>query len=285
MINYDILSAINSATSGFEALKNTLGTYIPGGYLNNPALWNDSIANTLQPNDVCCDNGTYKSTIKQDGNGLTLDVKKEENKMMNNMMQNATEGLFNGIFGRIAPDMCRISMSGNIAIRTPNGYKSYNVKTGRLTNCSNFAFNIGEDAFFVIPTNKVEKGDIILVNGKPHCVISSDKNRIEGFCYEDSSVHTIVPEHHVFMGKSYLYGKIISMFGDIGKGNGMNKMMKFMMLSQMMNGGKNGNAVEGMSQMLPMMMLMGGGGVGSIFDGMFDFEDDGEEESKEEEEA
>ena len=189
--------------------------------------------------------------------------------------------LFSGMFGKIEPGLCRLSMNGEIAVRTKGGYKAYSQKSGRLTNCDSFVFDIGQEFFFVVPTNKVAPGDIILVNGKPHCVISADKNRIEGFCYEDSSVHTIVPEHHVFMGKSYLYGKIISMFGDIGKGNGMNKMMEFMMMSQMMNGGKSGNAAEGMSQMLPMMMLMGGGGVGSIFDGMFDFEDDGEEESEE----
>ena len=54
---------------------------------------------------------------------------------MNNML--------NGMFGKVAPGMCRLSMNGGIAVKTSNGYKSYNIKTGRLTNCDSFVFNIG----------------------------------------------------------------------------------------------------------------------------------------------
>ena len=72
--------------------------------------------------------------------------------MMNNFL--------NGMFGKVGNGMCRLSMSGGIAVKTSNGYKSYNVKTGRLTNCDNFAFDIGQDFFFIIPTNKVVADDI-----------------------------------------------------------------------------------------------------------------------------
>ena len=48
--------------------------------------------------------------------------------------------VFNGMFGKIAPGMCRLSMNGGIAVKTSNGYKSYNVKNGRLTNCDSFVF-------------------------------------------------------------------------------------------------------------------------------------------------
>lgn len=100
--------------------------------------------------------------------------------MMNNFL--------NGMFGKVGNGMCRLSMNGDIAVKTSTGYKTYNVKTGKLTNCNNFVFDIGEEFFFVIPTNKVEKGDIILVNGKPKCVIEVDKNKITVVNYEDSAV-------------------------------------------------------------------------------------------------
>ena len=64
------------------------------------------------------------------------------------------QNILNGMFGKVAPGLCRLSMNGGIAVKTSNGYKSYNVKTGRLVNCSNFVFNIGEEFFFVIPTNR-----------------------------------------------------------------------------------------------------------------------------------
>ena len=48
--------------------------------------------------------------------------------MMNNFM--------NGMFGKIGSGMCKLSMSGNIAVKTSNGYKSYNVKSGNLSASS-----------------------------------------------------------------------------------------------------------------------------------------------------
>lgn len=194
--------------------------------------------------------------------------------MMNNML--------NGMFGKVAPGMCRLSMSGGIAVKTSNGYKTYNLKTGRLTNCSNFVFEIGEEFFFVIPTNKAEPGDILLVGGKPKCVIEADKNKLTVINYEDSTVETILPERHVFMGNTYFYGKIVSMFGsDLIKGKkGTNKIMQYMMMSEMMKGNSNGSG-NGTNAMLPLMMM--GGNMGSIFDGIFDFDED--EEDKEVEES
>lgn len=134
--------------------------------------------------------------------------------------------MFNGMFGKVAPGMCRLSMNGGLAVKTSNGYKTYNLKTNRLTNCNNFVFDIGEEFFFVIPTNKVERGDIILVGGKPKCVINVDKDTIKVIDYEDSTVTDILPERHVFMGNTYFYGKVVSMFGnDFTKGKkGMNKI-------------------------------------------------------------
>ena len=194
-------------------------------------------------------------------------------------------GFMNGMFGKIAPGMCRLSMNGDIAVKTSNGYKTYNTKTGRLVNCSNFVFDIGEDFFFLIPTNKVHKGDIILVNNKPKCVIGVEDNKITVINYEDSTVDTILPERHVFMGNVYFYGKIVSMFGDSfknGKKGGMNNIFKYMMMSEMMKGG-SGSGSSGMSNMLPLLM-MGNGGFENMFEGMLDFDFDSEDEADEESE-
>lgn len=192
--------------------------------------------------------------------------------------------MFNGMFGKVANGMCRLSMSGGIAVKTSNGYKSYNLKTKRLTNCSNFVFDIGEEFFFVIPTNKVEPGDIIIASGKPKCVISATKDTITVINYEDSTIENILPERHVFMGNTYFYGKIVSMFGsDLMKGKkGTNNIMKYMMMSEMMKSMSGGTSSSmtgntNMSSMLPLMM-MGGGGFSDMFGGMFDFDTDDEDE-------
>lgn len=197
--------------------------------------------------------------------------KKEEENSMTNM--------FNGMFGKVAPGMCRISVNGDIAIKTSGGYKTYDVNTGTLTNCDNFVFDMGEDMFFIIPTNKVHIGDIILAGGKPRCVTGVSGNKIETLSFEDGQISTIVPEHHVFMGKQYFYGKIVSMFGTAIKGKGgMGNMMKYMMMSEMMKGkGFGGGEGSNWMQMLPAMALMNGN-LGFNFENMFDFGDDEDEE-------
>ena len=174
--------------------------------------------------------------------------------------------MFNGKLGKIAPGMCRLSMDGGIAIKTSCGYKTYDIKSERFTNCSNFVFDIGEDFFFVIPTNKVKPGDIILANGKPKCVISAEKDRISALNYEDSTLEQILPERYIFMGNSYLYGKVVSLLGNgLKNGKGPGKIMKYMMLSGMMK--KDGK--DSPFDMLPLLLLGGGAG-DKLFEGIFD---------------
>ena len=188
---------------------------------------------------------------------------------MNNPLQNC--------FGKVKNGMCRISMDGKIAISTPNGYKTYDVNTGSLVNCDDFAFDLGQDFFFIIPTNKVQKGDIILAGGKPCCVIEEMSNSLKVLRYEDGAIQEVAIEKHFFMGKQYFYGKIVSMFGNLAKDGNMNNMMKYMMMSEMFKGG---STFGGNSSMLPMMMFMNGG-MGNMFDGMFDFGDNDTDKEKE----
>ena len=91
---------------------------------------------------------------------------------------------FNGFFGKVQSGMCRLTMNGNIAIKCSNGYRTYNDKQQRLTNVTNFCFDMGSELFFVIPTMKVSEGDIILVEGKPKYVIAISKAYIEVVDYE-----------------------------------------------------------------------------------------------------
>ena len=188
---------------------------------------------------------------------------------------------FNGMFGKIAPGMCRITMNGNIAVKCGSTYKTYNVEKGTLTNVTNFCFNVGDEMFFVIPTNKVEVGDIILVGGKPKCVTAVDTKIITVIDYENSEIRQVVPERNIFMGSTYFYGKIVSMFGNSFKnGKGLGNIMKMMMFSQMMGGNTNGSN-NGLGQMMAMSMFMGG--KSNPFEGIFDFDIDNDNETKEEE--
>lgn len=204
------------------------------------------------------------------------------------------KSMFEGTFGKVGAELCAFSPCG-IAVRTSGGYKSYNIKTGRITNCDGLTFNLGEGIFFVIPTSKVRPGDIILRNGQPVCVRKVNKGSLEIINYETSAVETILPERHVFMGNTWFCGKIVSLFGDgasIAKKGGINKMMKFLMAQSMI--GNMGTYVNnpdgtlrkssaatdgaGMSALLPFIMMGGGNMFDDMFDGTFDSTFDEDEE-------
>jgi len=187
------------------------------------------------------------------------------------------------MFGKVGNDQCRLTMNGNIAIKTSNGYKTYNVAKKRLTNVSSFCFDAG-DFFFVMPTSKVKVGDIILVDKKPKCVIKVEDECISVIDYESSEIRQVVPERHVFMGSTYFYGKIVSMLGSGSmKGKGiMGKMMNMMLIKSMMKGSDGSNNMGGLGQLMMLQAMMGNGGMfggdGLNFENMFDLQFDEDDE-------
>jgi hypothetical protein len=194
----------------------------------------------------------------------------------------SVNGMFNGMFARIGDGMCRLGLNGNLAIKTSNGYKTYDVKTGRLTNVDRFCFDIGQEFFFVVPTTKAKTGDILLVDDKPKCVIENNANKtIKVMDYENSAIQEIVPERHFFMGQMFFYRKIVSMFGSnnfLKKGKGISGMMGMMfkmnMLKSFMGGEgfKAGNDMNGMLGMMMMSNMLGGKDGENDLSEMFDFD-------------
>jgi hypothetical protein len=199
----------------------------------------------------------------------TTTPQSKDNPMFDNM--------FNGICGRIKPGNCRLSYTGGVAIRTADGtYKTYNLKTGQLTNCDRFVFDVGDDLFMMIPTRKLKKGDIVLFGGQPKCVIEVLGNKhVKVINYNTAVIEEVVPERHVFMGRRF-YGKIVSLMGNGflkgGKGGMFKNLLKFKMMSSLFGGGKGGgmfNGNGGLGQMMAMSMMMGNGGFGDMFGNMF----------------
>lgn len=211
--------------------------------------------------------------------------------------------MFNGMFMKVEKGMCMLSPCG-IAVKTSAGYRSYNVKTGKLRNCDNLVFSFGDGMFFVIPATRVKPGDIILNGGKPACVRTAGRDSIEVINYETSVVETLLPERHVFMGNTWFYGKIVSLFGDgssiCGKGS-ITRMMKFMMLSSLLGDTGTGLGAEaaagggctggiaaptstGNMSMLMPLLLMKDGGFDDLFGNLFEDDPDTTAETDEEEE-
>ncbi len=181
--------------------------------------------------------------------------------------------MFEGICGKVAPGLCRLSMGGGIAVKTRAGYRSYDPASRRLTNCDSFVLDVGEDYFFVLPTNRVRPGDIILSGGRPKCVTEVNGDTLTAINFEDATVETLLPEHHLFMGNTYLYGRIVSLLGKNGISGrkGAGRMMKYMMLSGLLKGkDAPGNGL------LPLLLL---GGRTDFMDDLFDSDEDMDDDS------
>ena len=269
---YDTLNSnFSNLTTNIDNLSNSLSSiaYYPNSYSMS---WQDNGSKEILKNlaDII-----YKET-----NSVPIKSGTKNNEEENNMFDFGN--MFNGMFKQVGRGMCKIGMNGQIAIKTSSGYKTFDRKKMRLVNCTNFAFDM-DGAFWVVPTFKVECGDIIMVNGAPCAVIEVKEKTISVFSYENSTINEILPERHVFMGKTYCYGKIFSPFMNMGKdgGNLMSSMLNMAMMSQMFNGG--GNNASG-NNMLPMMFMMNGGmGSGNpfaeMFEGAFNFGEETEEEN------
>ena len=179
--------------------------------------------------------------------------------------------MMNNLMARIGADCCRITMDGETAVKTSNGYKVFDMKTKRLTNVNSFCFdvNMGMDMFFAIPTTNVQTGDIIMVDGKPKCVLENKNNeKIEVVDYETNEIKTFVPERQLFMGNFYFYSKIVNVFGKgFGKGGSKN-IMKMMLISNMMNRKGGSDMAGSIGNMMMMSMLMGN--KDGMFNGLFD---------------
>ena len=96
-------------------------------------------------------------------------------------------------------------------------------------------------------------------------------------------VEQILPERHVFMGNTYFYGQIVSMFGNDILGNGkkgMNKLMSYMMMSEMMKGMNGSSNQNAMNSMLPFLM-MSGGNMNGLFGDIFNLEEEDEDDTEE----
>lgn len=165
-----------------------------------------------------------------------------------NFNLNELTGL-NEICGKVAEGSVRLSMDGKLAVCTQNGYRVWDTEKKTMTNVQDLCLDI-PGIFFVMPSTKVVVGDVILLDGKFNCVIEVGESTIKAIAYADNQVKEFVPERRIFMGKTFFFGKVVNLLGNLG---GSGKLVKLTMLGQMLNNGGDASA----SQLMPLM-LMGG---------------------------
>lgn len=156
------------------------------------------------------------------------------------------QNMFEGCCGSVDQDKFRVAMDGTIAvaIETKSGKKSYrafDIHKGKMTNVGDFAFSAGKDMFFMFPTRELKKGDIVVIDGEPMCVLKVDGEQISVLTYDKNVVETRMVDNIMFLGKP-MYGKVVSIFSMLFKQAGGSDagMMKAMFAMSMLSSGQNG---------------------------------------------
>ena len=118
--------------------------------LNSEGSWNDTydlLNNTIQYwSSGYTDSDSFNEIVKlykSKNLGYNNTVNEENNKKESNNSMFDASNMMNKYFGKVANGMVRLSMNGDMAIKTSNGYKTYNAESGALVNCDNFVFELG----------------------------------------------------------------------------------------------------------------------------------------------
>lgn len=185
------------------------------------------------------------------------------NKTMENTMFGSIASIFSNMLGQLEPDTVRMTFDGNVAVKTANGYKTYNVAKKKAINMDSLVMP-DMSAFLLLPSTKVKVGDIIMRDGAFYSIISVDDttNELVGYNYESGKKETLVRETHCFLGNTYFYSKlvspILSFFGNKSKSKPEAKKEEGSSDTEV------AEAEDTMSMLLPLAMMSQNGDMNSI---------------------
>lgn len=184
---------------------------------------------------------------------------------MFNQLSELFGNFLDGKMGVIPNGFLALSYKGDIAVKTNSGYVTYDPDKKSFINVQKLAFSMGPGAFFLVPTKAAKKGDIVVVKrGDTMTVYQvvedySGEGSAKLFNYFTGATEEITPERHVFMQKSYTFGKVISIWNLISGGNlkdskGFSSLLKINLLT----GGKMNFGFgegSGMNNLLPLILM------------------------------
>lgn len=178
-------------------------------------------------------------------------------------MFGSVASIFSNMLGTLEPDMVRMTFDGNVAVKTTNGYKTYNVTKKKAVNMDSLVMP-DMSAFLLLPSTKVKVGDIIMRDGTFYSIISVDDatNELVGYNYESGKKETLVRETHCFLGNTYFYSKlfspVLSLFGNKSKSKPEAKKEEGSSDTEV------AEAEDTMSMLLPLAMMSQNGDMNSI---------------------
>lgn len=179
--------------------------------------------------------------------------------------------VLDGKMGVLPSGLMALSYKGEIAVKTASGFVTYDADKKLFVNVQKLAFSMGPGAFFIVPVKKAKKGEIVTIKRGQNMQVYQVTEDYAGegsaklFNYFTGATEEITPERHVFMQKSYTFGKVVSIWnfiagGDIKGSKGFSKLLKLNLLT----GGKMNFGFgegTGINNMLPLIMMGEGGDI------------------------
>ena len=239
-------------------------------------------SDTIKDKSIAVTNNKKPSNKKTNTTNMNNDT--TNNTTPANMF-GSISSVFSNMLGKLEPDTVRMTFNGGIAVKTANGYKTYDVAKKKAVNMESLVMP-DMSAFLLLPSTKVKTGDIILRDGTFYSIISVNEttNELEGYNYSAGKKETLVRETHCFLGNTYFYSKlvspILSFFGGkpedkkeegseasedtmsmllplamMSQNGDMNSVLPLLLMSKMEGNGES----SGMLKMLMLSSMMGGG--------------------------
>lgn len=186
------------------------------------------------------------------------------------------KAMFKGI-GKIESGKAAITFDGKVVICRKDGeYVRYNEETKQIENYMQFVLKDASRFLFVLPTNVVTAGDVVIDKDKYFQVLSVKENGALNAVNLNSGTTTTICKETNIVGFNF-YRKVSSLFGNgfgaapAGVAGGFGAINPMMLLA--LGDGKMDDMLPlllmgqgGMNNPLAMMALMGDGGLGGLGD-------------------
>lgn len=166
---------------------------------------------------------------------------KEDSTMANNIFNMNME------FGPNKDENIASTLMG-VAVRNGDSWRIYDKKKNEITDVGDI--QLGNLPIFILPTTKLNEGDLIKDSGEYYFVMKVAKGSTQALCAKTGEMKTVIPIKNV-LGFS-CYSKVITLSDSINMGDGFDVKELAIMSAMCGQTGKDGGQVN---QLLPLMLF------------------------------
>ena len=183
----------------------------------------------------------HQEELARQTKSKTTDRVKEDTTMANNIFNMNME------FGPSKDENIASTLMG-VAVKNGDSWRIYDKKKKEITDVGDM--QLGNLPIFILPTTKLNEGDLIKDAGEYYFVIKVAKGSTQTLCAKTGELKTVIPIKNV-LGFS-CYSKVIALSDSINMGDDFD-VEKLAIMSAMC--GQSGEDGGQMNQLLPLMLF------------------------------